>query len=31
MADSLELLADVQLSGVQVDELPGEPEYLALT
>ena len=31
MADSLELLADVQLGGVQVDELPGKPEYLALT
>jgi len=28
-SDPLELLADVQLGGVQVDELPGEPEYLA--
>ena len=29
MADQLELLADIQLGGVQVDEFPGEPEYLA--
>ena len=29
MADPLELLADIQLGGVQVDEFPGEPEYLA--
>jgi len=28
-ADPLELLTDVQLCGVQVDELPGESEYLA--
>ena len=31
MADSLNLLADVEFGGVQVDQLPGEPEYLALT
>jgi len=30
MADPLELLTDIQLGGVQVDELPGEPENLAL-
>jgi len=29
VADPLELLADIQLGGVQVDEFPGEPEYLA--
>ena len=29
MADPLEPLADIQLGGVQVDEFPGEPEYLA--
>ena len=27
-ADALDLLADVQLSGVEVDQLPGEPEQL---
>ena len=28
--NTLELLANVQLSGVHVDEVPGEPEYLTL-
>ena len=29
-ADALELLADVQLTRVEVDQLPGEPEDFAL-
>ena len=28
--DPLELLADVQLGSVEIDPIPGEPEYLAL-
>ena len=30
MAYSLNLLTDVQLGSVEVDQLPGEPENLAL-
>lgn len=30
MPDPLKLLADVQFGGVEVDELPREPEDLAL-
>ena len=30
MAYSLNLLADVELGGVEVDKLPREPEHLAL-
>ena len=30
-ADPLELPTDVQLCGVQVDELPGESEYFAFS
>jgi hypothetical protein len=30
MADALDLLAEVEFGLIQVDEFPGEPEYLAL-